>query len=113
MSLATACQAKGNDDQQQATANPLKVASKKKRYGVAITDRRKPRQHIVLGLIHHQGRYRAQRPIDKHAGGFWELPGGKREQGEDDRTALARGCMRIGRRTPGSTALRQLEPRLR
>lgn len=73
------------------TANPLKVASKKKQYGVAITDRSKPRLHIVLALIHHDGRYLvARRSAAQHAGDCWELPGGKREKGEDDRTALAR-----------------------
>lgn len=86
------CQGVGDEARQQATANPLKVASAKKRYGEIITDRRKPRQHIVLALIHDDvGRYLvAKRPADKHVGGCWELPGGKREKGEDDRTALAR-----------------------
>ena len=74
-----------------ATSNPLKVESKKVAYGVEVVDRSRPRLRIVLGLIHHDGRYLvARRPADKHLGGCWELPGGKREPGEDDRVALAR-----------------------
>jgi A/G-specific adenine glycosylase len=85
------CVARGDDQRQQETANPLKVASRKDSYGVAITDRKKPRHHVVLALIHHDGRYLvAKRPHGAHVGGFWELPGGKREKGEDDRVALAR-----------------------
>jgi len=73
------------------SANPLKVASPSATYGVAVTDRAKPRGHVVLALIHDQGRYLVtRRPIEVHAGGLWELPGGKRDPGEDDRTALAR-----------------------
>ena len=78
-------------ESERATANPLKVASPKRRYGAAITDRSKPRIHLVLGLIHDGGRYLvARRPRGRPAGGYWELPGGKREAGEDDRQALAR-----------------------
>jgi A/G-specific adenine glycosylase len=73
-----------------ATANPLKVASIKATYGDTL-DRSLPRLHIVLALIHHNGRYLVtKRKADAHCGGFWELPGGKRETGEDDRTAVAR-----------------------
>ena len=32
----------------------------------------------------------AQRPSDKHKGGYWEFPGGKIEEGESDLSALAR-----------------------
>lgn len=75
----------------QDSAAPLKVASKKERYGVEITDKKKLRQHIVLALIHHEGLYLVTKRLDHvHQGGKWELPGGKREKGEDDRTALAR-----------------------
>ena len=85
------CAAVNDDERHELTSNPLKVASKKETYGVTITDRSKPRQHIVLALIHDDGRYLvAKRPADKHVGGYWELPGGKRDKGEDDRTALAR-----------------------
>lgn len=85
------CASRGNGEVHLATANPLKVESAKASYGVAITDRGKPRRHIVLALIHHDGRYLvAKRAADQHLGGFWELPGGKREPGEDDRTAVAR-----------------------
>ena len=74
-----------------ATSNPLKVASTRHAYGVAVTDRTRPRRHIALALVHHEDRYLvARRPLDSHVGGFWELPGGKRESGEDDRTTLAR-----------------------
>ena len=85
------CQAVGNVEAQAVAANPLKVASSKQRYGVAITDRSKPRHHVVLALVHHDGRYLVtRRPAQAHAGGCWELPGGKRERGEKDREALAR-----------------------
>ena len=85
------CASAGDDSAQMATANPLKVASPKVAYGVAVTDRSLPRLHIVLALVHHDGKYLvAQRPKDKHVGGSWELPGGKRESGEDDRAAIAR-----------------------
>jgi A/G-specific adenine glycosylase len=85
------CVSRGNAAVHAQTANPLKVASKKIDYGVEVTDRTKPRRHIALALIHHDGRYLvARRRQDQHLGGFWELPGGKREKGEDDRTALAR-----------------------
>lgn len=85
------CRSVGDETAREATANPLKVASMKKTYGVAVTDRSKPRLHIVLALVHHEGRYLvAKRPADRHQGGKWEVPGGKREAGEDDRVALAR-----------------------
>lgn len=85
------CASRGNTVVHAATANPLKVAAKKVDYGVEVTDRSRPRLHIVLALIHHQGRYLiAKRKQDQHQGGRWELPGGKREKGEDDRTAIAR-----------------------
>jgi 8-oxo-dGTP diphosphatase len=34
-----------------------------------------------------------QRAFPPSTAGFWELPGGRVEAGEDDRTALARECM--------------------
>jgi A/G-specific adenine glycosylase len=88
---AARCRSRGQGEVIAATSNPLKVASAKQTYGVAFSDRSKPRQHIVLGLIHEDGKYLvARRPEGVHVGGFWELPGGKREAGEDDRTTLAR-----------------------
>ncbi len=85
------CVSRGNTVVHAQTANPLKVESKKVSYGAEVTDRSKPRHHIVLALIHHDGRYLvAKRKRDQHLGGYWELPGGKREKGEDDRTAIAR-----------------------
>jgi A/G-specific adenine glycosylase len=85
------CATAGDRPGQLATANPLKVASPKVAYGAPVTDRTLPRLRIVLALVHHDGRYLvARRPADKHAGGAWELPGGKREPGEDDRAAIAR-----------------------
>ncbi|MFW5828643.1 MAG: A/G-specific adenine glycosylase [Planctomycetota bacterium] len=87
---SAACVSTHDQDSLLASANPLKVASKRKRYGQQLP-RGVPRQRIVLALIHHQGRYLvAKRPADRHAGGVWELPGGKREPGEGDRQALAR-----------------------
>jgi A/G-specific adenine glycosylase len=74
-----------------ATSNPLKVASTKRAYGVAIGDRSRPRRHVALALVHHEDRYLvARRPPEAHLGGWWEIPGGKREPGEDDRTTVAR-----------------------
>jgi A/G-specific adenine glycosylase len=85
------CVSRGDTAAHLLTANPLKVASTRIAYGVEVSDRSKPRQHIVLALIHHQDRYLvARRTVDQHLGGFWELPGGKREKGEDDRLAVAR-----------------------
>lgn len=73
------------------TGNPLKVASTKTQYGVKVTDRKKKRLHIALALIHDQGRYLvAKRPMNVPEGGFWELPGGKREAGETAREACER-----------------------
>lgn len=74
-----------------ATAAPLKAATVKTAYGDPAPPRGTPVVKVVLALIHHDGRYLAQRrPADKHAGGVWELPGGKVEPGEDERRALAR-----------------------
>jgi A/G-specific adenine glycosylase len=85
------CASRGRPETLARTSNPLKVASPKRRYGDAVTDATKPRTRIVLALIHDQGRYLvARRPAAHHAGGCWELPGGKREPGEGDRVALAR-----------------------
>lgn len=85
------CAARGDDTRILATANPLKPVVAKPVYGAVIADRGKPRLHIVLALIHHEGRYLvAKRRKCQHQGGHWELPGGKREAGEDDRVAVAR-----------------------
>ena len=87
---AQRCRSRDDHDAQANTSNPLKVASAKRSYG-QIRDRSLPHCVIVLGLCHHDGRYLvAKRAADRHAGGLWELPGGKREGGEDDRVALAR-----------------------
>ncbi|GDY12706.1 A/G-specific adenine glycosylase [Planctomycetota bacterium] len=84
------CRSRGDPAIHAATSNPLKVASTKRSYG-QVRDRSLPHRVVVLGLCHHDGRYLvAKRPADRHAGGMWELPGGKREVGEDDRVALAR-----------------------
>jgi A/G-specific adenine glycosylase len=85
------CASSARPDLQAASSNPLKVASATVDYGAAPIDRRRQPVHIVLALVHHDGRYLvARRRGDQHLGGFWELPGGKREAGEDDRTAVAR-----------------------
>jgi A/G-specific adenine glycosylase len=74
-----------------ATSNPLKPPSKVVTYGDPAPKRGTPRTHIVLGLIHHDGRYLVtKRPPGVHLPGAWELPGGKREPQEDDRVALSR-----------------------
>jgi A/G-specific adenine glycosylase len=74
-----------------ASAAPLKATTSKVAYGDPAPPRGTPVVKVVLALIHHEGRYLAQRrPVDKHAGGVWELPGGKVEAGEDERRAVAR-----------------------
>ncbi len=84
------CASRDDAQAQAATSNPLKVATKTVAYGVEV-DRSKPRQRIVLALIHHEGRYLvSRRKAGTELGGFWELPGGKREACEDDREAVTR-----------------------
>jgi 8-oxo-dGTP diphosphatase len=50
------------------------------------------RLHVVAGVLRDQyGRVLiAQRPADKHMGGYWEFPGGKIAPGESAEGALAR-----------------------
>ena len=86
------CVSQGDEGALAQSANPLKVASKKKVYGTEIKDKKKRRQHIVLALIYNDdGQYLVgKRPLNVHMGGYWEMPGGKREKGETDRQALAR-----------------------
>jgi A/G-specific adenine glycosylase len=84
------CAAVQDSTRQAATATPLKAATRRIAYGQ--TPRRDlPAVRVVLGLIHHAGRYLlARRSAGRHAGGTWEVPGGKRLPGEDERTAVAR-----------------------
>ena len=86
--VAATCAARHDSERQQATGNPLKVATKKHVYGNPC----RGALAIVLGLIHDDaGRYLvARRPPTVHQGGYWELPGGKREKPETDREALRR-----------------------
>ena len=75
------CQSIDNTEAIIARAAPLKVASKKKRYGVEITDRSKPRSRIILALIHQDGKYLlTKRTKNVHQAGKWEIPGGKHEK---------------------------------
>lgn len=84
------CATASDQAYQSASGNPLKVASPKVAYGVAPRPG-VPRLHIALALIHHDGRYLvARRPKGRHHAECWEIPGGKREPGEDIRTTLAR-----------------------
>jgi 8-oxo-dGTP diphosphatase len=48
--------------------------------------------HVVAGVLRDaQGNILlAQRPVDKHLGGLWEFPGGKRESNESALDALSR-----------------------
>jgi A/G-specific adenine glycosylase len=85
------CANRGKKVMHAQTANPLKVAAKKVTYGVSIKNKKKARLHVVLALIHHAEHYLiSKRKKNAHLGGFWELPGGKIEKGEDHRVALAR-----------------------
>jgi len=87
---AERCVARGHTERHVATAAPLKAATPTVAYGEPL-DRSLPRLHVVLALVHHEGNYLiARRPAGVAFAGSWELPGGKREPGEDDRTALAR-----------------------
>lgn len=50
--------------------------------------------HVVAAVIWHPQRTNTilitQRPADKHLGGYWELPGGKKEANETPAEALDR-----------------------
>jgi len=48
--------------------------------------------HVVAGVLRDERRrvLIAQRPADKHMGGYWEFPGGKIALGESAEAALAR-----------------------
>ena len=88
---ARSCRSRGDAAAIAANATPLKTAVKTMRYGDAAPRAGLPRLRVLLALIHHDGRYLvARRLAEARQGGFWELPGGKREPGEDDRVALAR-----------------------
>jgi A/G-specific adenine glycosylase len=85
------CRARGDAAALAATAAPLKAQVERPVYGDPPPPRGTPVVRVVLALVHDQGRYLvAMRPRHLHAGGAYELPGGKRDAGEDDRTALAR-----------------------
>lgn len=46
---------------------------------------------VVCGIIWKEGKvFIARRKPEKSLGGFWEFPGGKIEEGEDPKEALAR-----------------------
>jgi len=46
---------------------------------------------VVAGVLSCDRKYFvAQRPHDKHLGGYWEFPGGKIDEGETPETALIR-----------------------
>lgn len=50
-----------------------------------------PQLHIVCALVWCEEKVLiTRRKKDAHLGGYWEFPGGKREQGEDDAKALVR-----------------------
>lgn len=88
------CLSHGAVEVLEASSNPLRVASARKVYSAKPQRRGLPRIPVVLALVHHQGHYLvAQRPQQLRHGGYWELPGGKREAGESDRQALARELM--------------------
>ena len=85
------CVSSSKPDVQAASSNPLKVASVKVDYGAQPIDHKRQPLHIVLALIHHDGKYLvARRKSGQYLGNLWEFPGGKRETGEGDRIAVAR-----------------------
>ena len=46
---------------------------------------------VVAAVIEREGRILiARRPADRHLGGLWEFPGGKRQPGETPQAALVR-----------------------
>jgi 8-oxo-dGTP diphosphatase len=46
---------------------------------------------VVAGIMERNNEYFvAQRPHDKHLGGYWEFPGGKIDEGETPEAALKR-----------------------
>lgn len=50
-----------------------------------------PFRDVGCAIIHHQGRILiAQRPPGSNLAGYWEFPGGKREEGETIETCLVR-----------------------
>jgi 8-oxo-dGTP diphosphatase len=51
----------------------------------------KPHLTVVAAILTDGKKYFiAQRPHEKHLGGYWEFPGGKIDQGESPETALKR-----------------------
>jgi 8-oxo-dGTP diphosphatase len=52
---------------------------------------REPATEVVAAVIERDGRILiARRPADRHLGGLWEFPGGKRQPGETPEAALVR-----------------------
>lgn len=77
---------------------PLKkvcvARAQKRQHALPVKEKKKPRPHhhvSVALLTRDDGRFLIQRrPSRALLGGLWELPGGKREQGETDAQACAR-----------------------
>jgi A/G-specific adenine glycosylase len=85
------CAAADDAGRHTGTAAPLKAAAPAASYGDPAPPRGTRALAVVLALIHHDGRYLiSRRKAGDSFGGSWEIPGGKREAGEDERTALAR-----------------------
>lgn len=56
--------------------------------------KRKPEMEVGCAIIERQGRLLiAQRHDSDHLGGYWEFPGGKKEEGETIEDCLAREVM--------------------
>lgn len=56
-----------------------------------ITAPKQPIHVVAAVILDHRGSVLiAKRPADKHMGGLWEFPGGKREPGEAVEAALQR-----------------------
>jgi A/G-specific adenine glycosylase len=84
------CAARDDAARHRATANPLRPVTAKRCYGVAVTDRTRPRRHRVIALVHHDGKYLVMRRSAGPSQKTWDLPGVGRISGEGDRTTLAR-----------------------
>ena len=68
-----------------------KPTAKPRRGSTALSASAKQVVEVAAGLVFRNGRLLiTQRRLNDHLGGFWEFPGGKREQGESFKACLER-----------------------